>query len=92
MLSLPFSSRRFVEKHGPNFEQKRFEYIAEMGLDSVTGKEAYEELLNYATNYTKYTLSIKAGYEFLMVGAAAWSTRAYNKDLQSQRANAKVNE
>ena len=91
MLSLPFSSRRFVEKHGPNFEQKRFEYIAEMGLDSVTGKEAYEELLNYATNYTKYTLSIKAGYEFLMVGAAAWSTRAYNKDLQSQRANAKVN-
>lgn len=36
--------------------------------------------------------SIKAGYEFLMVGAAAWSTRAYNKDLQSQRANAKVNE
>lgn len=54
MLSLPFSSRRFVEKHGLNFEQKRFEYIAEMGLDSVTGKEAYEELLNYATNYTKY--------------------------------------
>ena len=92
MLSLPFSSRRFVEKHGPNFEQKRFEYIAEMGLDSVTGKEAYEELLNYATNYTKYAPSIKAGYEFLMVGAAAWSTRAYNKDLQSQRANAKVNE
>lgn len=92
MLSLPFSSRRFVEKHGPNFEQKRFEYIAEMGLDSVTGKEAYEELLNYATNYTKYALSIKAGYEFLMVGAAAWSTRAYNKDLQIQRADTQINE
>ena len=85
MISLPFSSRRFVEKHGPNFEQKRFEYIAEMGLDPVTGKEADEELLNYATNYTKYAPSIKAGYDFLMVGAAAWSTRAYNKDTQTQR-------
>ena len=92
MLSLPFSSRRFVEKHGPNFEQKRFEYIAEMGLDSVTGKEAYEELLNYATNYTKYAPSIKAGYDFLMVGVAAWSTRAYNKDIQTQRADAQINE
>ena len=92
MLSLPFSSRRFVEKHGPNFEQKRFEYIAEMGLDSVTGKEADEELLNYATNYTKYAPSIKAGYDFLMVGVAAWSTRAYNKDIQTQRADAQINE
>ena len=90
MLSLPFSSRRFVEKHGPNFEQKRFEYIAEMGLDSVTGKEADEELLNYATNYTKYAPSIKAGYDFLMVGTAAWSTRAYNKDIQTQRADAQI--
>ncbi len=63
-----------------------------MGLDSVTGKEADEELLNYATNYTKYAPSIKAGYGFLMVGAAAWSTRAYNKDIQTQRADAQINE
>ena len=27
-----------------------------------------------------------------MVGAAAWSTRAYNKDLQTQRADAQINE
>ena len=63
-----------------------------MGLDSVTGKEADEELLNYATNYTKYAPSIKAGYDFLMVGVAAWSTRAYNKDIQTQRADAQINE
>ena len=81
-----------LSKHDPNFEQKRFEYIAEMGLDSVTGKEADEELLNYATNYTKYAPSIKAGYDFLMVGVAAWSTRAYNKDIQTQRADAQINE
>ena len=88
----PFRIIDLLSKHDPNFEQKRFEYIAEMGLDPVTGKEADEELLNYATNYTRYAPSIKAGYDFLMVSAAAWSTRAYNKDLQSQRANAKVNE
>lgn len=63
-----------------------------MGLDPVTGKEADEELLNYATNYTKYAPSIKAGYDFLMVGVAAWSTRAYNKDIQTQRADAQINE
>ena len=63
-----------------------------MGLDPVTGKEADEELLNYATNYTKYAPSIKAGYDFLMVGTAAWSTRAYNKDIQTQRADAQINE
>ncbi|EGJ41131.1 cytosolic protein [Streptococcus sanguinis SK49] len=85
-------SQNPISKHDPNFEQKRFEYIAETGLDPVTNKEADKELLNYATNYTKYAPSIKAGYDFLMVGTAAWSTRAYNKDLQSQRANAKVNE
>ena len=27
-----------------------------------------------------------------MVGAAAWSTRAYNKDIQTQRADAQINE
>lgn len=69
-----------------------FEYIAETGLDPVTGKEVDEELLNYATNYTKYAPSIKAGYDFLMVGTAAWSTRAYNKDIQTQRADAQINE
>ena len=62
-----------------------------MGLDPVTNKEADKELLNYATNYTKYAPSIKAGYDFLMVGAAAWSTRAYNKDLQTQRADTQIN-
>ena len=81
-----------LSKHDPNFEQKRFDYIAETGLDPVTGKEADEELQNYATNYTKYASSIKAGYDFLMVGAAAWSTRAYNKDIQTQRADAQINE
>ena len=81
-----------LSKHDPNFEQKRFEYIAEMGLDPVTGKEADEELLNYAANYTRYAPSIKAGYDFLMVSAAAWSTRAYNKDIQTQRADAQINE
>ena len=81
-----------LSKHDPNFEQKRFEYIAETGLDPVTGKEVDEELLNYATNYTKYAPSIKAGYDFLMVGTAAWSTRAYNKDIQTQRADAQINE
>ncbi|EFX92984.1 hypothetical protein [Streptococcus sanguinis] len=81
-----------LSKHDPNFEQKRFDYIAETGLDPVTGKEADEELQNYATNYTKYASSIKAGYDFLMVGAAAWSTRSYNKDLQTQRADAQINE
>ncbi|QLB52802.1 hypothetical protein FFV08_09465 [Streptococcus sanguinis] len=80
-----------LSKHDPNFEQKRFDYIAETGLDPVTGKKADEELLNYATNYTKYAPSIKAGYDFLMVGAAAWSTRAYNKDLQTQRADTQIN-
>ncbi|MCY7026292.1 hypothetical protein MK367_07080 [Streptococcus sanguinis] len=63
-----------------------------MGLDPVTNKEADKELLNYATNYTKYAPSIKAGYDFLMVGTAAWSTRAYNKDIQIQRADAQINE
>ena len=81
-----------LSKHNPNFEQKRFEYISRTDLDPVTGKEADKELLNYATNYTKYAPSIKAGYDFLMVGAAAWSTRAYNKDLQTQRADAQINE
>ena len=81
-----------LRKHDPNFEQKRFEYIAETGLDPVTNKEADKELLNYATNYTKYAPSIKAGYDFLMVGTAAWSTRAYNKDIQTQRADAQINE
>ena len=81
-----------LSKHDPNFEQKRFEYIAETGLDPVTNKEADKELLNYATNYTKYAPSIKAGYDFLMVGTAAWSTRAYNKDIQTQRADAQINE
>ena len=71
-----------LSKHDPNFEQKRFEYIAEMGLDPVTGKEADEELLNYATNYTRYAPSIKAGYDFLMVSA----------DLQIQRADTQINE
>ena len=85
-------SQNPISKHDPNFEQKRFEYIAETGLDPVTGKEADEELLNYATNYTKYAPSIKAGYDFLMVGTAAWSTRAYNKDIQTQRADAQINE
>ena len=81
-----------LSKHDPNFEQKRFEYISRTGLDSVTGKEVNEELLNYATNYTKYAPSIKSGYDFLMVGAAAWSTRAYNKDIQTQRADAQISE
>ena len=81
-----------LSKHDPNFEQKRFEYIAETGLDPVTNKEADKELLNYATNYTRYAPSIKAGYDFLMVSAAAWSTRAYNKDLQIQRADTQINE
>ena len=27
-----------------------------------------------------------------MVGTAAWSTRAYNKDIQTQRADAQINE
>ena len=85
-------SQNPISKHDPNFEQKRFEYIAETGLDPVTGKEADEELLNYATNYTKYAPSIKAGYDFLMVGTVAWSTRAYNKDIQTQRADAQINE
>ncbi len=85
-------SQNPISKHDPNFEQKRFEYIAETGLDPVTGKEVDEELLNYATNYTKYAPSIKAGYDFLMVGTAAWSTRAYNKDIQTQRADAQINE
>lgn len=85
-------SQNPISKHDPNFEQKRFEYISRTGLDPVTGKEADEELLNYATNYTKYVPSIKAGYDFLMVGAAAWSTWAYNKDLQTQRADAQINE
>ena len=84
-------SQNPISKHDPNFEKKRFEYIAETGLDPVTGKEADEELLNYATNYTKYAPSIKAGYDFLMVGTAAWSTRAYNKDLQTQRADTQIN-
>ena len=84
-------SQNPISKHDPNFEQKRFEYISRTGLDPVTGKEADEELLNYATNYTKYAPSIKAGYDFLMVGAAAWSTRAYNKDLQTQRADTQIN-
>ena len=84
-------SQNPISKHDPNFEQKRFEYIAETGLDPATGKEADKELLNYATNYTKYAPSIKAGYDFLMVGAAAWSTRAYNKDLQTQRADTQIN-
>ena len=92
MLSLPFSYNRFVKQCNPNFEQKRFEYISRTGLDPATGKEADKELLNYATNYTKYAPSIKAGYDFLMVGAAAWSTRAYNKDIQTQRADAQINE
>ena len=92
MLSLPFSYNRFVKQCNPNFEQKRFEYISRTCLDPVTGKEADKELLNYASNYTKYAPGIKAGYYFLMVGTAAWSTRAYNKDIQTQRANAKVNE
>ncbi|QLB52798.1 hypothetical protein FFV08_09440 [Streptococcus sanguinis] len=35
---------------------------------------------------------IKAGYDFLIVGTAAWSTRAYNKDIQTQRADAQINE
>ena len=81
-----------LSKHNPNFESKRFEYISRTGLDPVTGKEVDEELLNYATNYTKYAPSIKAGYDFLMVGTAAWSTRAYNKDIQTQRADAQINE
>ena len=81
-----------LSKYDPNFEQKRFEYISRTGLDPVTGKEVDEELLNYATNYTKYAPSIKAGYDFLMVGTAAWSTRAYNKDIQTQRADAQINE
>ena len=85
-------SQNPISKHDPNFEQKRFEYIAETGLDPVIGKEVDEELLNYATNYTKYAPSIKAGYDFLMVGTAAWSTRAYNKDIQTQRADAQINE
>ncbi|RSI14840.1 LXG domain-containing protein [Streptococcus sanguinis] len=85
-------SQNPISKHDPNFEQKRFEYISRTGLDPVTGKEADKELLNYATNYTKYAPSIKAGYDFLMVGTAAWSTRAYNKDLQTQRADAQINE
>ena len=85
-------SQNPISKHDPNFEQKRFEYIAETGLDPATGKEADKELLNYATNYTKYAPSIKAGYDFLMVGTAAWSTRAYNKDIQTQRADAQINE
>ena len=85
-------SQNPISKHDPNFEQKRFEYIAETGLDPVTGKEVDEELLNYATNYNKYAPSIKAGYDFLMVGTAAWSTRAYNKDIQTQRADAQINE
>ena len=84
-------SQNPISKHDPNFEQKRFEYISRTGLDPVTGKEADKELLNYATNYTKYAPSIKAGYDFLMVGAAAWSTRAYNKDLQTQRADTQIN-
>jgi len=85
-------SQNPISKHDPSFEQKRFEYIAETGLDPVTNKEADKELLNYATNYTKYAPSIKAGYDFLMVGTAAWSTRAYNKDIQTQRADAQINE
>jgi len=85
-------SQNPISKHDPNFEQKRFEYISRTGLDPVTGKEADEELLNYSTNYTKYAPSIKAGYDFLMVGAAAWSTRAYNKDIQTQRADTQINE
>ena len=85
-------SQNPISKHDPNFEQKRFEYISRTGLDPVTGKEADEELLNYSTNYTKYAPSIKAGYDFLMVSAAAWSTRAYNKDLQIQRADTQINE
>ena len=85
-------SQNPISKHDPNFEQKRFEYISRTGLDPVTGKEVDEELLNYATNYTKYAPSIKAGYDFLMVGTAAWSTRAYNKNLQTQRADAQINE
>ncbi|EGD30138.1 cytosolic protein [Streptococcus sanguinis SK72] len=85
-------SQNPISKHDPNFEQKRFEYIAETGLDPATGKEADKELLNYATNYTKYAPSVKAGYDFLMVGTAAWSTRAYNKDIQTQRADAQINE
>ena len=85
-------SQNPISKHDPSFEQKRFEYIAETGLDPVTNKEADKELLNYATNYTKYAPSIKAGYDFLMVGVAAWSTRAYNKDIQTQRADAQINE
>ena len=85
-------SQNPISKHDPNFEQKRFEYISRTGLDPVTGKEVDEELLNYATNYTKYAPSIKAGYDFLMVGTAAWSTRAYNKDIQTQRADAQINE
>ena len=85
-------SQNPISKHDPNFEQKRFEYISRTGLDPVTGKEADKELLNYATNYTKYAPSIKAGYDFLMVGTAAWSTRAYNKDIQTQRADAQINE
>ena len=84
-------SQNPISKHDPNFEQKRFEYISRTGLDPVTGKEADKELLNYATNYTKYAPGIKAGYDFLMVGAAAWSTRAYNKDLQTQRADTQIN-
>lgn len=85
-------SQNPISKHDPNFEQKRFEYISRTGLDPVTGKEADEELLNYSTNYTKYAPSIKAGYDFLMVGTAAWSTRAYNKDIQTQRADTQINE
>ena len=85
-------SQNPISKHDPNFEKKRFEYIAETGLDPVTGKEVDEELLNYATNYTKYAPSIKAGYDFLIVGTAAWSTRAYNKDIQTQRSDAQINE
>ena len=84
-------SQNPISKHDPNFEQKRFEYISRTGLDPVTGKEADKELLNYATNYTKYAPGIKAGYDFLMVGAAAWSTRSYNKDLQTQRADTQIN-
>ncbi|KXT80390.1 hypothetical protein STRDD11_02144 [Streptococcus sp. DD11] len=85
-------SQNPVSKHNPHFDQKRFEHIVKTGIDPVTNKAADKDLKAYAENYVKFAPTIKTGYDFLMVGMAAWSWNAYNKDLKNQKANAQIDE
>ena len=51
-----------LSKHDTNCEQKRFEYIAETGLDPVTGK--YADKVGWEGNFKGQTEGTAAGKKF----------------------------